>query len=102
MFRWLIMLAAVVTLAGGTTALAQPPGEPDLVATAADAFRERRFEAAVSLLTGVIESGTLEGERLTEAYWNRGISYSAMGDKARAFATRRWSMRLIRRRVAGW
>jgi tetratricopeptide (TPR) repeat protein len=74
--------AIVVSAAGLAPALAQVRDD----AAAAEAFRERRFEAAIDLLTALIGSGDLGAEALSDAYWNRGISYSAIGDKTRAFA----------------
>jgi tetratricopeptide (TPR) repeat protein len=83
MFRWLPVTLAMAVVAGAIAARAQTP---DGVLAAADAFRERRFEVAIRLLTGVIESGEAKGEMLSDAYWNRGISYSAIGDRTRGFA----------------
>jgi tetratricopeptide (TPR) repeat protein len=76
-------LIVALSIAGTVLVRAQ---EPDRALAAADAFRERRFEAAIRLLTEAIASRALGGEALSEAYWNRGISYSAAGDKTRAFA----------------
>ena len=75
-------LAILGVLAAAAPSRAQG-GEASLAA--AEAFRERRYEVAVGLLTELIGSGTLQGEALSDALWNRGISYSALGDKAMAF-----------------
>ncbi len=38
------------------------------------------------MLTNAIRSGKAKGEALGQAYWNRAITYVAIGDKAKAFA----------------
>jgi tetratricopeptide (TPR) repeat protein len=59
---------------------------PDRVLAAAEAFDENRFDVSIRLLTEVIDAKEVSGEALSDAYWNRGISYSAAGEKSKAFA----------------
>jgi tetratricopeptide (TPR) repeat protein len=75
-------LAILSVLAAAAPSYAQTA---DASLAAAEAFRERKFEVAVGLLTELIGSGGLRGDALSDAYWNRGISYAALGDKAMAF-----------------
>jgi tetratricopeptide (TPR) repeat protein len=75
-------LAILGILAVGVPLRAQT-GDASL--EAAEAFREGRFEVAVRLLTELIDAGELQGDPLGDAFWNRGISYAALGDKAMAF-----------------
>ena len=83
MFQRCVAALALAVMTGSVPLRGQVQ---DDVRAAADAFEERRFDVAIRLLTGVIESGEVEAGALGDAYWNRGISYAAIGDKARAFS----------------
>ena len=57
----------------------------DLLA-ASRAYENGQYARSITLLTNAIRSGKAKGEALGQAYWNRAITYVAIGDKAKAFA----------------
>ena len=74
--------AALVVLGAGAVG-AQV--DADLQA-AGRAYADGQFDRSISLLTRVIGSGEAKGEILSQAYWNRAITYVASGDKVSAYS----------------
>ena len=83
MWRRFVAVVGSVVMIGASPARAQL--REDLSA-ASQAYEDGQFARSIILLTNVIGSGEVKGPALGEAYWNRAITYVAIGDKPKAFA----------------